>query len=64
MIVFAGEVIGGALRGSIEGQPCWLNEADMRKGLEKYFTNILEDYFAYRQALASLDTAAPDLTKE
>ncbi len=67
MIVFAGEVIGGALRGSIEGHPCWLNEADMRKGLEKYFTRILEDYFAYRkqlQARASLDIAAPDLTKE
>ena len=67
MIVFAGEVIGGALRGSIEGHPCWLNEADMRKGLDKYFTRILEDYFAYRQQLqaqASFDTAAPDLSNE
>ena len=67
MIVFAGEVISGALRGSIEGHPCWLNEADMRKGLDKYFTRILEDYFAYRQQLqaqASLDTVAPDLSNE
>ena len=67
MVVFTGEVIGGALRGSIEGHPCWLNEADMRKGLDEHCTRILEDYFAYRQqrqALASLDTAAPNLTKE
>jgi ADP-ribose pyrophosphatase YjhB (NUDIX family) len=67
VVVFTGEIIGGALRGSIEGHPCWLNEADMRKKLDKHYAKILEDYFAYRQqrqALASLDTAAPDLTKE
>ena len=66
-VVFVGEVTGGTLRSSIEGRPCWLDEADVRKRLDKHYVNMLEDYFAYRQrhqALASLDTAAPDLINE
>src|SRR5713226_6921795 len=32
-VVFVGEVVGGTMRSSIEGRPCWLDEADMLKGL-------------------------------
>ena len=62
-VVFAGEVIGGTLRGSVEGHPCWLEEVDMRKNLEKRHANMLEDYFAYRTRCKAqaLDTTAPDL---
>ena len=66
-VVFVGEVVGGAMRSSIEGRPCWLNEADMLKRLERHYLNIFEDYVAYRQqrhALASLDTATPDVSNE
>ena len=48
-VVFVGKVTDGTLRGSIEGRPCWLDEADVRKGLDKHYINMLEDYFVYRQ---------------
>ena len=51
-ITFAGEVVSGTLKGSIEGQPCWLDENEMRKHLGDYYTTMLEDYFAHRERRA------------
>src|SRR5579863_915773 len=48
-ITFAGEVVGGTLRGGVEGQPTWLDEFEMRKLLEGHLGSMLEDYFAYRR---------------
>jgi ADP-ribose pyrophosphatase YjhB (NUDIX family) len=48
-VTFAGEAASGALRGSVEGQPCWLDEAEMRQQLAGHYMDILEDYFAYRE---------------
>ena len=48
-VAFAGEVASGALRGSIEGHPCWLDEAEMRHRLTSHYIDMLEDYFAYRE---------------
>jgi hypothetical protein len=51
-IVFAGEMTGGSLKSSIEGQACWMNEAEMRRRLARNYRNILEDYDAYRKRIA------------
>jgi|SRR5581483_3049087 len=48
-ITLAGEVVGGSLKDSIEGHPCWLDEDEMRERLPKHYTRMLEDYMAYRE---------------
>ena len=51
-IAFAGEVVGGSLKSSIEGRPCWMDEAEMRQRLETSFKDILDDYDTYRKRRA------------
>ena len=51
-VVFTGEVIGGSLKSSMEGRPCWMDEAEMRARLERYHMSMLEDYDAYRKRRA------------
>ncbi len=51
-IAFAGELIGGSLKSSVEGQPCWMNEAEMRERLVSSYRCMLEDYDAYRERRA------------
>jgi ADP-ribose pyrophosphatase YjhB (NUDIX family) len=51
-IAFAGEVVGGSLKSSIEGHPCWLDEAHMRERLPNHYKSMLEDYYAYRERRA------------
>jgi len=51
-IAFAGEVVGGSLKSSIEGHPCWLDEAHMRERLEPDCQGMLEDYIALRERRA------------
>lgn len=51
-IVFAGEVTGGSLKSSIEGQARWTDEAEMRQRLARNYRSILEDYDAYRKRIA------------
>ena len=48
-VVFTGEVTGGSLRGSIEGRPNWMDEAEMRRRLTTHYKGILDDYDAYRR---------------
>ena len=47
-VVFTGEVIGGSLKSSIEGRPCWMDEAEMRQRLGRHYIGMLEAYDAYR----------------
>jgi ADP-ribose pyrophosphatase YjhB (NUDIX family) len=47
-LVYTGRVIGGTLRGSIEGQACWLDEEDMHRELEKRCETLLAEYFQFR----------------
>lgn len=51
-VAFTGEVIAGSLKGSIEGYPCWMEEAEMRRRLTRRYRAILEDYDAYRKRRA------------
>lgn len=47
-VVYIGRLAqGGKLRGSIEGHPRWMTEAEMRKALDKRYTTLLNDYFAF-----------------
>ena len=46
--VYAAEVIGGVLRNSVEGRPCWLDEEELRKRLSPHSRGILEDYLRSR----------------
>ena len=51
-IAFTGEVVGGSLKSSIEGHPCWLDEADLRERLASHYKGMLEDYCVYRERRA------------
>jgi 8-oxo-dGTP pyrophosphatase MutT (NUDIX family) len=46
--VYAAEVIGGVLRDSVEGRPCWLSEEELRQRLSPHSRNILDDYLRSR----------------
>lgn len=48
-LAYTGEIVGGALRGSIEGQPRWLDEGELRKRLESRYMRVLDDYLEYRK---------------
>ena len=51
-VAFTGEVVGGSLKSSVEGRPCWMDEAEMRQRLEPGFRGILDDYDTYRKRRA------------
>lgn len=66
-LVYSGKVIGGTLRGSIEGQACWLDEEDMGEKLEKCYETLLTDYFRFRAKRAELhdsNTIPQETSKE
>jgi ADP-ribose pyrophosphatase YjhB (NUDIX family) len=47
-VVYVGKLAhSGDLRSSIEGHPCWMTEAEMRNALDKRYTKLLDDYFAF-----------------
>lgn len=53
-IVFAGTVVDESkMRGSVEGHPAWMTEAEMKKTLNGRFSTILQDYLAYRERTKS-----------
>jgi 8-oxo-dGTP diphosphatase len=53
-VAYTGTVMAGdVLRGSIEGQPCWLTEAEMRPALRSAYRHILNDYLT--QHLRKMD---------
>jgi len=49
ILVFRGEVVGGELRSSIEGQPVWLDEADVQDKLISHYAHLFEKYKAVRE---------------
>lgn len=66
-LVYGGKVIGGALRGSIEGRPSWQDEDVMRSDLERRCEPLLADYLRYRARHTALNGAgalAGEVTKE
>ena len=43
-VVFCGEVSGGELRGSVEGQPCWIEESNLLEMVDFRNAYMLQDY--------------------
>ena len=56
-LVYAADVIGGVLRPSIEGRPCWLEEVELRSRLTAHSSAILDDYLRYRTEQRGTHTA-------
>ena len=44
VIIYQGEVVGGELRRSIEGQPCWREAAYLHGRMNLHYENILANY--------------------
>lgn len=57
-LVYTGKIVGGTLRGSIEGEACWLDEENMRCNLEKRCENLLSDYMQFRAKRVNISGAA------
>jgi 8-oxo-dGTP diphosphatase len=49
MLAYCGEVTGGEMRGSVEGQPCWIDESELRSMLDVRYINMLDDYREHRK---------------
>ncbi len=47
-LIYEAEVVGGQLHGSVEGDPCWLDETELRSKLDGQQRNMLECYLRYR----------------
>jgi len=48
-IVFCAEVNGGDVRGSVEGQPCWIEELDLLEMVDFRYKHMLNDYREHRR---------------
>jgi 8-oxo-dGTP diphosphatase len=49
ILVYCGEVTGGEMRGSVEGQPCWKDGSDLRSMLDFRYASLLDDYLEHRK---------------
>jgi len=47
-MVFHAKVVGGEPHGSIEGQPCWVDEQTLRQRLPAHRVGIFNDYLRSR----------------
>jgi 8-oxo-dGTP diphosphatase len=48
-VIYEAEVIGGELKRSIEGKPCWVDESELRKRVYKKQKGILDRFLYYRE---------------
>ena len=48
-LVYSGAVTGGEMRGSVEGQPRWIDESDLRGKLDFHSMSVLDDFLAHRK---------------
>ena len=53
-LIYGADVVGGQLRGSVEGDPCWLDETELRNKMDAQQRSIFERYLRYRTGLKSL----------
>ena len=57
-LVYCGEVCGGQMRGSVEGQPCWMEESRLLEMLDCRHRSMLNDYREQRDKGAFCCTSA------
>jgi 8-oxo-dGTP pyrophosphatase MutT (NUDIX family) len=43
-LVFSGALVGGRLRGSVEGNPCWVEESKLLEMIDGFHRSMLDDY--------------------
>jgi ADP-ribose pyrophosphatase YjhB (NUDIX family) len=48
-IIYEAGVAGGELKRSIEGQPCWIDEAELRKRVYAKQRGVLDHFLHYRE---------------
>lgn len=48
-LTYCGKVTSGEMRGSIEGQPCWIDESELRSMLDVQYISMLDDYQEHRR---------------
>ena len=47
-LIYEAKATGGQLRGSVEGEPYWLDESELRNKLDIQQRNMLDRYLRYR----------------
>lgn len=55
-VVYCGEVKGGEMRSSIEGRPCWIEEAELLGLIDFRFARMFDDYRDHRKRHTELNT--------
>jgi ADP-ribose pyrophosphatase YjhB (NUDIX family) len=54
-LIFQAKVVGGELKSSIEGQPCWRSPEELPHLLQQRQQGVLESFLQYRAARAAED---------
>jgi len=60
-LTYCGKVTGGKMRGSIEGQPCWINESELRSMLDVRDIRMLDDYREHHREQVELSPSQAKL---
>ncbi len=53
-MIYNAEMIGGKLKGSVEGKPCWQSVEELRKHLQRQQMGILDLYLSHREQHKSM----------
>ncbi len=49
ILAFCAEVNGGDMRGSVEGNPCWIKEADLLEMIDFRYQSMFHDFLEHRK---------------
>jgi ADP-ribose pyrophosphatase YjhB (NUDIX family) len=53
-LVYCGEVKGGEMRSSVEGRPCWIEEAELLRSVDFRYESMFDDYREHLKRHAEL----------
>ena len=60
-LTYCGKVTGGKMRGSIEGQPCWIDESELRSMLDVRDVRMLDDFREHHREQVELSSSQAKL---
>jgi ADP-ribose pyrophosphatase YjhB (NUDIX family) len=63
-LVFCGEIRGGEMRESVEGQPCWIDDSSLLEMIDFRYRTMLNDYREQRDRRVFCGTLVREMREE
>jgi 8-oxo-dGTP diphosphatase len=63
-LVYSGEICGGEMRNSVEGQPCWIDESSLLEKIDSRYRTMLNDFRKQRDKRAFPGTLVREMREE